>query len=91
LEHLQPGARSTVTYGTISAEKLKKTAFFEAEIIDQRVIAVYFTDKNVVHAIHHYNKDDKRQVEIVERTTPTAGRKYSIIDQLLGNLGRFGK
>jgi len=73
------------------SRKTEKTAFFEAEIVDQQVIAVYFNDKNVVQAIHRYNKDDKRQVEIVERTTPTAGRKYSIIDQLLGNLGRFGK
>jgi outer membrane protein assembly factor BamE (lipoprotein component of BamABCDE complex) len=73
------------------SRKTEKTAFFEAEIVDQQVIAVYFNDKNVVEAIHRYNKDDKRLVELVERTTPTVGREYSIIDQLLGNLGRFGK
>lgn len=73
------------------SRKTEKTAFFEAEIVDQQVIAVYFNDKNVVEAIHRYNKDDKRSVELVDRTTPTVGREYSIIDQLLGNLGRFGK
>jgi len=72
------------------SRKTEKIAFFDAETVDQQVVAVYFNDKNVVEAIHRYNKDDQRQVEIVERTTPTVGKEFSIIDQLLGNLGRFG-
>ena len=29
------------------------------------------------------------QVELVERTTPTAGRDLNFIEQMLGNVGRF--
>ena len=73
------------------SRKTEKTAFFDAETVDQQVVAIYFNDKNVVEAIQRYNKDDQRQVGLVERTTPTVGKEFSIIDQLLGNLGRFGK
>ncbi|NKB57867.1 MAG: outer membrane protein assembly factor BamE [Alphaproteobacteria bacterium] len=73
------------------SRKTEKFAFLEEEIIDQQVIAVYFSDSNIVQAIHRYTKDDLRQIEMVDRTTPTAGKDLSVLDQLIGNLGRFGR
>jgi len=73
------------------SRKIEKVAFLEEEVLDQRVIAIYFSDRNVVQAIHRYDKEDLRRIETVERTTPTAGRELSVIDQLIGNLGRFGR
>jgi outer membrane protein assembly factor BamE (lipoprotein component of BamABCDE complex) len=72
------------------SRKTEKFAFLDEEVVDQQVIAIYFGDSDVVQAVHRYNKDDLRQVGMVERTTPTAGKDLSVLDQLIGNLGRFG-
>jgi outer membrane protein assembly factor BamE (lipoprotein component of BamABCDE complex) len=72
------------------SRKTEKFAFFQEKIIDQQVIAVYFSERDLVQAIHKYNKDDLREISLVNRTTPTAGKDLSFVDQLIGNLGRFG-
>lgn len=72
------------------SRKTEKFAFLREKIIDQQVIAIYFNERNTVEAIYRYNKDDLREVGMVDRTTPTAGKDLSIFDQLIGNLGRFG-
>lgn len=72
------------------SRKTEKYAFLEEEVVDQKVIAIYFDEKNVVQAIYHYDKDDLRQVGMVDRKTPTAGKELSVLEQLIGNLGRFG-
>ena len=72
------------------SRKTEKYAFLEEKIVDQQVIAIYFDDKDIVQAIYHYDKDDLRQVGMVDRTTPTAGKELSVFEQLIGNLGRFG-
>ena len=73
------------------SRKTEKLAFFDEEVVDQQVIAIYFDDQNTVQAIQQYNKDDLRDIGMVERETPTSGNELSVIEQLLGNLGRFGK
>lgn len=73
------------------SRKTEKFAFFEEKVVDQKVIAIYFNESNTVEAIQLYDEDDLRQVEMVDRTTPTAGKDLSVLDQLIGNLGRFGR
>jgi len=43
----------------------------------------------VVDDIITYTENDKKEVELVSRVTPTAGNELSIIQQLFGNVGRF--
>lgn len=72
------------------SRKTEKFAFFQEKIIDQQVIAIYFGERDLVQAVYKYNKDDLREVVMVDRATPTAGKDLSFLDQLIGNLGRFG-
>ena len=72
------------------SRKTEKFAFLREKILDQQVIAIYFNERDIVEAIHRYNKDDLREVGMVDRTTPTTGKNLSVLEQLLGNLGRFG-
>ena len=65
-------------------------AFFEPDVLAQRVVAIYFNDKGVVEHIERYNRKDARQVDIVERETPTSGHKIGFFEQILGNLGVLG-
>lgn len=73
------------------SRKTEKFAFFEEKVVDQKIVAIYFNEKNTVEAIQLYDENDLRKVEMVERTTPTAGKDLSVLDQLIGNLGRFGR
>ncbi len=71
------------------ATRTKTFAFYKPEVIDQQVVAIAFDDKGRVRSIQRYGLDDARDVKIVERVTPTGGRKLTILQQLVGNLGRF--
>ena len=90
------GSPSTV--GTFSdkrwyyiSRKTEKIAFFNPTTVDQQVVEVLFDDKDKVLEVKKLNLDDANDVDIVDRVTPTAGKKITAIDQILGNLGRFNK
>jgi len=65
-------------------------AFLNPEILEQRVVALYFNERGVVEHIERYSGDDRRQVDVVERETPTSGHKIGFFEQILGNLGVLG-
>ncbi len=77
------------TWYYISARK-KHVAFYATEITDQRVIAIAFDDAGVVKSVRRYGAEDAREIEPVERTTATGGRKLTILEQMFGNLGQVG-
>lgn len=65
-------------------------AFLNPDIIEQKVVALYFDERGVVEHVERYNGDDRRQVDVVERETPTSGHKIGFFEQILGNLGVLG-
>ncbi|MBM3485511.1 MAG: outer membrane protein assembly factor BamE [Alphaproteobacteria bacterium] len=69
--------------------KTQTTSFFNPKTLDQRVIVVRFDGRGRVDAVDTINGDAARPVQIVERETPTRGREYTFVEQLLGNIGRF--
>ena len=73
------------------AARVETVAFNEPEVIDQQVVAIKFGEDGLVTAIDTYGMDDARAVEIVERVTPTSGQEITILQQLLGNVGRFAQ
>lgn len=77
---------STWYYITAKQERI---ALFAPEITSQHVIAIQFDASNRVSDIRTYDLKDGKPVEIVKKTTPTEGHDMTIIEQMLGNLGRF--
>lgn len=73
------------------SKRTESVAFFQPELIDQQVLAVEFDSAGVLKEVKLYGKDDRREVELVERETPTHGRELSVLQQFLGNLGRFNR
>ncbi len=73
------------------AARVETVAFNEPEVIDQQVVAIKFGEDGLVTAIDTYGMDDARAVEIVDRVTPTSGKEVTILQQLLGNVGRFAR
>ncbi len=58
-------------------------------VLDQRVVAIGFDATGQVDWVAEYGLENRRLVPLVERETPTAGREFSLLQQLLGNVGRF--
>lgn len=67
----------------------EKVAFFKEDVKDQEIVAIVFDDKGVVTDVRHYTLADAQEVEPVDRVTPTRGRELTVLQQLLGNIGRF--
>lgn len=70
-------------------QRTEKVAFFDPEIIERRVVRIEFTETGIVSRIEDLDLDDAQTVELVERETPTLGRRLTVLEQLLGNFGRF--
>tara|TARA_B100000459_G_C8565609_1_gene196102 strand:- start:277 stop:738 length:462 start_codon:yes stop_codon:yes gene_type:complete len=90
------GTPSTV--GTFDKEvwyyigrRTEKWAFFDESVIQQQVVAVYFDPTGTVEHIQKYDKNDSREIDLVEGKTPTSGRELGIFEQIIGNLGRFNR
>jgi outer membrane protein assembly factor BamE (lipoprotein component of BamABCDE complex) len=70
--------------------RTERVAFFEEKVLDQQVVVVTFNDSGMLSEIRRYSIKDGRIIDPVTRTTPTRGRELGVVEQLLGNLGRFG-
>lgn len=71
--------------------RTESLAFFAPAESDRQVIIVRFAKNGVVSDIKTLGLEQARAVELVDRQTPTAGNELTILDQLLGNFGRFTK
>lgn len=86
---------STSTFGTetwyyISSKKERK-AFFDPKIVEQDVTRIEFDSAGIVSKVEHYTLADGKKIALVKRETPTEGHSLGVMEQLLGNLGRFNK
>lgn len=68
---------------------VERYTYHAPEVTDRRVVAVEFDENDQVTALNVYGLEDGRVIDLQTRTTPTYGRKLTILQQLLGNLGRF--
>jgi outer membrane protein assembly factor BamE (lipoprotein component of BamABCDE complex) len=71
------------------SKRTETTAFWDPDVVDQEVLAIQFDDGGIVQNMKVYGLEDGRQIAYVDRTTPTEGNQLTIMQQLLGNLGRF--
>jgi len=64
-------------------------AFYPNHELDRTVYAVSFDDRGILKQVRKLGLEDGQNVNIAGRETPTKGREFSLIEQLIGNLGRF--
>jgi outer membrane protein assembly factor BamE (lipoprotein component of BamABCDE complex) len=72
------------------SRKTKQVAFFSPTVLDQQVYIVDFDDKGIVKDIGHKTLADSESITPAPGATPAPGRELSFMEQLLGNVGRFG-
>ncbi len=70
-------------------QKQSRVGVFAADVSEQTVAAITFDGNKVVSDISAFKKEDGQPVQIVGKTTPTEGHSVTVIEQMLGNFGRF--
>jgi outer membrane protein assembly factor BamE (lipoprotein component of BamABCDE complex) len=58
-------------------------------ISDQNVIQITFNESGRVQNIKYYDLKDAENITMVARITPTSGKELTVLEQILGNVGRF--
>lgn len=72
------------------SKRSESLAFFKENITKLDIIAVRFDSDGYVTAVDRYTLKDFNNIEPVSKTTHTHGRELSFIQELFGNIGRFG-
>ena len=67
--------------------KTEQLAFYDAELIEAKIVVVEFDTAGFVKEVAQLSSDEAREIDPVDRTTPTKGRELSFFQQLLGNVG----
>ena len=68
-----------------------QTAFLHPRVTRRDVVAIGFDhDSEQVTSVNTYTLADGRLIAFNGRETPTRGREMTVLEQLLGNIGRGG-
>ena len=66
----------------ISQRSERKIAFLNQQVVDQRIIAIYFDKKRQVQRLANYGLQDGRIFDFISRTTATSGQELSYLTPL---------
>ena len=71
------------------SQETQNVAFFKPRLKDEKVVSISFNDKGVVKQVGYVGLD--RHVDVVPNpdATPAPGREFTLLEQLIGNFGRF--
>lgn len=67
----------------------ERIAFLDAKLKDQRVIKITFNDDTTVNSIIDFSKEEAQTIALDKDETPITSSDLTVIEQLLGNVGRF--
>lgn len=70
-------------------DRRESLAFFKPELLERETVVVSFDDSGLVTAVEKSSVDEDNEIEVVERETPAHGSDLTMVEQFLGNIGRF--
>ena len=71
--------------------RTRSIAFLKDRLESRQIVFISFAEDGRVDGIGTLSEADGRHVTLVDRETATAGQDFTILQQLLGNLGRFNR
>jgi outer membrane protein assembly factor BamE (lipoprotein component of BamABCDE complex) len=71
-------------------QKMEKKGIFDPKVTDEKVVVVAFNDEGIVETLERI---DSERIDIpkIRRKTKTGGNDITILEQVLGNVGRFNR
>ena len=73
------------------SQRTETFAFFSPKDIERQILVISFNKDGKVVKVDTLGLDQGRSINPIDRTTPTHGNKLTVIEQMIGNLGRFKK
>jgi len=70
-------------------QRTEQTAFLAPEVVDRQVLRISFDDNGVLSKVDKLTLADGQELDPNSRTTPTVGHELTMMEQILGNVGRF--
>lgn len=70
-------------------EKTATKAFFMPKVKSRHVVVMQFNQDGLLQSAREVDEKSGKQVEVVKKQTPAAGREVNAFQQFLGNLGKF--
>lgn len=71
------------------SRETRQVSFFDPKVLDQQVYVVNFDGNGVVASVQHKTLRDAQAVPMAPGATPAPGRELTVVEQLIGNIGRF--
>jgi outer membrane protein assembly factor BamE (lipoprotein component of BamABCDE complex) len=71
------------------SQKQETWAFMKPVMLEQNVLQLTFNESGRLQAMKKYDLTEGRDIEMVSRITPTAGKELTVLEQIMGNVGRF--
>lgn len=71
------------------SSRQETVAFLKPEVVEQDVVRIEFDQAGIVSDVTAFDKNSGKEFSLVKRTTPTEGHSMGVVEQLLGNIGRF--
>lgn len=72
-------------------ETTSQAGIFEPEVEKRQVLRVTFDETETVTEVALLDNKQAREIDFVDRKTQTAGKEYTVLQQFIGNLGKFNK
>lgn len=73
------------------AERTRQVAFLRPQEMDRQILVVRFDGQGVLESLGVLTGEDGNEVVLVNRETPTAGHRMTVLEQIIGNVGRFNR
>ena len=71
------------------SSKSQKTVFSGKKLLERVVVRISFNQKGIATSVKMIPNDQHLSIDFAKRKTPTAGQEITILQQLIGNFGRF--
>jgi outer membrane protein assembly factor BamE (lipoprotein component of BamABCDE complex) len=71
------------------SQRTERHSFYHTTVVAQDVVTIEFDEQGTVSRIDRHDLNGARDIDLVDRETPTSGNEMSVLEQFLGNIGRF--
>lgn len=71
------------------SETTQRRAFFSPIVLKSNVTRIEFDGQSKIKSIDSLSEKDKQVISHIQRSTPTSGHEFGVLEQIFGNVGRF--
>ena len=70
--------------------RVRSVSFWAPNILKRKALKIRFNTEGIVQEIIGVDSTNLTEMAHIKRITPTKGKELTIIQQIIGNVGRFG-